>query len=91
MEGNPIRTIRRSLLTQSTDDLKKYLRTRGDPPQSAHTHSHTHTANTTATAGGAVAYETEDRVRSMTGGTLNFSGLNLVITCNTISFALLFF
>lgn len=29
IEGNPIRTIRRTLLTQSTEDLKKYLRTRG--------------------------------------------------------------
>lgn len=30
-EGNPIRCIRRSLLTQSTADLKKYLKTRGPP------------------------------------------------------------
>jgi Leucine-rich repeat (LRR) protein len=31
LDGNPIRAIRRSLLTQSTHDLKKYLRTRGPP------------------------------------------------------------
>jgi Leucine-rich repeat (LRR) protein len=31
VDGNPIRCIRRNLLTQSTMDLKKYLRTRGDP------------------------------------------------------------
>jgi len=31
IEGNPIRTIRRTLLTQSTEELKKYLRTRGGP------------------------------------------------------------
>ena len=31
IEGNPIRTIRRTLLTQSTEDLKKYLKTRGPP------------------------------------------------------------
>jgi hypothetical protein len=31
VEGNPIRTIRRSLLTQSTVHLKKYLCTRGPP------------------------------------------------------------
>jgi Leucine-rich repeat (LRR) protein len=32
LEGNPIKSIRRTLLVQSTDELKKYLRTRGDPP-----------------------------------------------------------
>lgn len=31
LDGNPIRAIRRTLLTQSTHDLKKYLRTRGPP------------------------------------------------------------
>lgn len=31
LDGNPIRAIRRSLITQSTHDLKKYLRTRGPP------------------------------------------------------------
>jgi hypothetical protein len=35
LEGNPIRAIRRTLLTQSTHDLKKYLRTRGPPLGSA--------------------------------------------------------
>ena len=32
LDGNPLRTIRRSLLTQSTAELKKYLRTRGAEP-----------------------------------------------------------
>ena len=32
LDGNPLRTIRRSLLTQSTSELKKYLRTRGPEP-----------------------------------------------------------
>jgi hypothetical protein len=32
LDGNPLRTIRRSLLTQSTADLKKYLCTRGPEP-----------------------------------------------------------
>lgn len=31
LDGNPLRAIRRSLLSQSTHELKKYLRTRGDP------------------------------------------------------------
>ena len=31
LDGNPIRSIRRSLLTQSTDELKAFLRTRGPP------------------------------------------------------------
>ena len=33
VDGNPIRTIRRYLLTQSTVNLKKYLCTRGPPLQ----------------------------------------------------------
>lgn len=33
LDGNPLRSIRRSLLTQSTADLKKYLRTRGGEPE----------------------------------------------------------
>lgn len=32
LDGNPMRSIRRSLLTQSTTDLKRYLRTRGPEP-----------------------------------------------------------
>jgi hypothetical protein len=32
LDGNPLRTIRRSLLTQATSDLKTYLRTRGPEP-----------------------------------------------------------
>jgi Leucine-rich repeat (LRR) protein len=35
VEGNPIRAIRRSLLAQSTVELKKYLCTRGPPLQTA--------------------------------------------------------
>ena len=31
LDGNPIRTIRRTLLSQSTMELKTYLRTRGPP------------------------------------------------------------
>jgi Leucine-rich repeat (LRR) protein len=34
-EGNPIRSIRRTVLTQSTVELKNYLRTRG-PPAGSH-------------------------------------------------------
>jgi Leucine-rich repeat (LRR) protein len=34
-EGNPIRSIRRTVLTQSTVELKNYLRTRGPPAGSA--------------------------------------------------------
>lgn len=35
LEGNPIRSIRRTLLSQSTVDLKKYLCTRGPPLQAS--------------------------------------------------------
>jgi hypothetical protein len=37
VDGNPIRTIRRTLLTQSTVNLKKYLCTRGPPLESPDT------------------------------------------------------
>lgn len=32
-EGNPLRTIRRSVISGGTEVLKKYLRTRGGPPE----------------------------------------------------------
>lgn len=32
LDGNPLRSIRRTLISQATQDLKKYLRTRGPPP-----------------------------------------------------------
>lgn len=31
LDGNPLRRIRRSLIVGPTEELKRYLRTRGDP------------------------------------------------------------
>ncbi|POM68518.1 hypothetical protein PHPALM_15316 [Phytophthora palmivora] len=33
VEGNPLRSIRRSIISAGTEPLKKYLRTRGGPPE----------------------------------------------------------
>jgi len=33
VEGNPLRSIRRAIISAGTEPLKKYLRTRGGPPQ----------------------------------------------------------
>ncbi|RLN92892.1 hypothetical protein BBJ28_00021544 [Nothophytophthora sp. Chile5] len=33
VEGNPLRSIRRSIIASGTEPLKKYLRTRGGPPE----------------------------------------------------------
>ncbi|OWZ03037.1 hypothetical protein PHMEG_00025301 [Phytophthora megakarya] len=33
VEGNPLRSIRRSIISAGTEPLKKYLRTRGSPPE----------------------------------------------------------
>lgn len=68
LEGNPIRTIRRTLLSQSTEELKKYLRTRGDPPSWSTDHRSSDTKPVQMMA---------ERTRDVTGGTLDLSGLNL--------------
>lgn len=33
VDGNPMRSIRRSIISDGTESLKKYLRTRGSPPE----------------------------------------------------------
>ncbi|KAL4161778.1 hypothetical protein PRNP1_002330 [Phytophthora ramorum] len=33
VEGNPLRSVRRSIISSGTEPLKKYLRTRGGPPE----------------------------------------------------------
>ncbi|KAL3667501.1 hypothetical protein V7S43_007721 [Phytophthora oleae] len=33
VEGNPLKSIRRSIISSGTEPLKKYLRTRGSPPE----------------------------------------------------------
>lgn len=69
LDGNPIRSIRRSLLGRSTDELKAYLRTRG-PPDSQDSSQNN---------------EVEDihmlvlrRARASVAGSLDLSGLDLV-------------
>ena len=68
LEGNPIRSIRRSLLTNSTDELKKYLRTRGGHPLSQETSQSSARSNLSPV---------EARLRDVNGGKLNLAGLNL--------------
>ena len=68
MEGNPIRTIRRTLLGQSTQELKKYLRTRGAPPA---------WCENVATTEVEAACCVTDRIRNMTGGSLDLTGLGI--------------
>lgn len=77
LEGNPIRSIRRSLLTQSTEELKKFLRTRGDAP-----HWSTD-SKVLSTDVGSATYDSnlivEDRVRNIQGDCLDLSGLSLEV------------
>lgn len=69
LDGNPIRSIRRSLLGKSTDELKAYLRTRGPP------HSHDSSQNDEAEDVQTIALR---RARASVAGCLNLSGLDLV-------------
>lgn len=66
LEGNPIRSIRRTLLSGSVEELKKYLRTRGGPPQS-----------TLSEQRNADVSMVEARLRDVNGGRLDLSGLHL--------------
>mmetsp|Transcript_30197 Transcript_30197/g.56130 ORF Transcript_30197/g.56130 Transcript_30197/m.56130 type:complete len:633 (-) Transcript_30197:945-2843(-) len=90
VEGNPIRSIRRSLLCQSTVDLKKYLCTRGPPLQAskvparegkaarrnADEYNEYGWAKEDSTEGG-LPLELLQRLRDMDGSSLNLSGLKL--------------
>ena len=80
LEGNPIRSIRRNLLTQSTEELKKFLRTRGEAPHwssEGETLAAANISSTSSAATGNAMAHAEDRVRNMQGDCLDLSMLNL--------------
>lgn len=70
LSGNPLRTVRQSLITGSTQDLKKYLRTRGPPPAGLETGA--------GSGGGGIAGVAESEVcDAVQTKTLDFRGRNL--------------
>jgi Leucine-rich repeat (LRR) protein len=66
LDGNPLRSIRRTLISQATQDLKKYLRTRGPPP-----------AWYLAEEQCESACELLERARDLAGGALDLSSSGL--------------
>ncbi|CAE7592649.1 lrrc40, partial [Symbiodinium microadriaticum] len=92
LDGNPIRAIRRSLLSQSTTDLKTYLRTRGPPLNGqiqatllpsgfAADKDGVYGVSVAGVDGtGVVQMESHivNRLRQISGGNLDLSGLQLV-------------
>eukprot|EP00602_Paraphysomonas_sp_CaronLab_P013193 CAMPEP_0185043614 /NCGR_PEP_ID=MMETSP1103-20130426/42999_1 /TAXON_ID=36769 /ORGANISM="Paraphysomonas bandaiensis, Strain Caron Lab Isolate" /LENGTH=409 /DNA_ID=CAMNT_0027583805 /DNA_START=988 /DNA_END=2217 /DNA_ORIENTATION=- len=76
VEGNPIRSIRRTLLSQSTADLKKYLRTRGPPLSGVGGTCGDEMGNEGLDSKGATP-EVVARLRDIGGGVLDLSGLRI--------------
>lgn len=84
IEGNPIRTIRRTLLSQSTEDLKKYLKTRGPPYNSTMASNLT---TTSIVSYDGITFQSDkinneeillvNRVRDMINGNLDLTDLKL--------------
>lgn len=74
VEGNPIRSIRRSLLVDGTVELKKYLRTRAEPPEWSIDH-----VDSKGGGGGDpwLSPAVQERVRELSGGVLDLSSLAL--------------
>eukprot|EP01034_Spumella_vulgaris_P039089 gene39089-48278_t len=75
VDGNSIKSIRQSLLTGPVTDLKTYLRTRGPS-----TLAPTKESDSSST----IADRIQFRMRDVTGGVLDLSGLSLVALPSTL-------